>query len=150
MSTAHSKPFYKRPLLWVLAAVVIVLAIAIGSSGSGPVTAAGDPQTPGSSSVGPSQPNNPLSDDSWTVGDVVPHKDEFMTTVTARILNGAPEERSAFFTMSVFDANGALLGSLSGAANNVGPSETATVELLATDDIAGDPAGWSYELQADW
>ncbi|WP_211202853.1 hypothetical protein [Geodermatophilus dictyosporus] len=157
------KSIYKRVWFWLLAGLaVIIIAAAAGGGGDGETSAA-DPTTPtaeqpadsGGSAAEPPAPapapappqDDPLEDDGWVLGEVQVETG-LVNSLTARITNNESSTRSAFFTITVLGPDGSLVGSAVGAANDVEAGVTATVTLLSSEDLEGDPATFTYELQS--
>jgi hypothetical protein len=70
------------------------------------------------------------------------------SSVTARITNTESKSRSGLLQITIFDASGARIGQVAGAANDVAAGSTATVTFIGTTDtFPGDPATYTYELQ---
>jgi hypothetical protein len=156
------KPIYKRVWFWLLVGIaVIIIAANSGGDEDGGTTAA-DPSQPaaeqpadsgGSTAESPApapEPapqDDPMEDDGWVLGEVQVETG-LINSLTARITNNENSTRSAFFTITVLGPDGSLVGNATGAANDVEPGVTATVTLLSSEDLEGDPATFTYELQS--
>lgn len=90
-----------------------------------------------------------MSDGGWILSDVQADPSQFGTAFTGRVTNTEDQTRTGLFTLTVF-SDGQRIYQTSGSANDVEPHQTATVTFVgATEDLPGDPAGWTYEFQSD-
>lgn len=57
--------------------------------------------------------------------------------VVGEITNNDSTEHSAMLKATFYDANGKILGTASGAVNDLAPGDTKTFNLLTSDDVSG-------------
>lgn len=97
----------------------------------------------------PAAPADPLTDNGWTASQIAVTTEYGYTSVEARLTNGGDSVQTAMFTLTAFDPAGAMVGSVTGSASDVEAGSTATVRFVAADELPGDPATWTWELQVD-
>jgi hypothetical protein len=152
-TTSARKPLYKRGWFWLIVAVIVIAAIA-SSQGSDDGATGATPSTGGPQSSAPAaeQPaaDDPLSDDGWTVSDIQIETTAIGPSISGRVTNNEDETRTGVWTLTVF-SNGQRVYDAMGSASDVEAGSTATVTFVGTsqDEIAGDPATFTYELQSD-
>lgn len=168
------KPIYKRAWFWVaVVAALLIIGIAAGQGGdndgeTSATTATGRTGQPAESTtasksseapattapepepVEPSPAEDPLTDNGWTASDIQVEQSEFGTSITARIKNNEATTRTGIWTLTVF-SGGQRIHNATGSASDVEPGQTATVTFIGTtEQLPGDPATYTYELQSDF
>ena len=151
----------------VLSLLAIILSIAISSAFASSVndaindapslpadvsaSGAGDSTDNGqSSSAQPATASDPLSDGGFTASDIQVEDGSLGTSITARVTNTDTTSRSGLFTLTIFDADKNRIGETQGSVNELEAGQTATVTFIGTtDELPGDPATYSYQLQTD-
>ena len=114
--------------------------------------AALDAEASANADPGAGDDGDPLSDGGWTASDVQVEVTQFGTSITGRITNTDAASRSGIFTLTIFDAAGARIGETQGSVSDVEAGGTATVTFIgmtSTEQLPGDPATYTYELQND-
>lgn len=120
-------------------------------SGSPPATETSPGETtssPEPTSAAPTSSTDELTDDDWVVDSVDLSADALdQFSGTAQLRNTADRSRSAVFTLTAFvgtDQVATLLGTVA----DVGAGQTATSQLLSTDDFVAGP--YRFELSVDF
>ena len=125
-----------------LAAVPLVLLLAAcgaaTDAGSAPATVPASPAA--------SKATTPAASGDWKFAQVTVKTTYGVAMGTMRATNITGDKRSGLFTVTAFDKGGKVLGTLSGAANDVAANTTVTVQLLGTDALKG---AVRYEVQVD-
>jgi hypothetical protein len=114
-----------------------------------PSPAATTPVTPAAPSDSAAPEPAVLSDGSFTSTQPVLSDALGSFGGTGRVTNTSDAEKSGIFTYTLFKA-GQQVGSMQGAANAVGAGETATVQLISTDDYADGVDKVEFQVDAEY
>lgn len=137
--------------LWVLliVAAIVVVGIIVSSGGDDSTSVAAGIDAAPTSGASPTAQDDPLEDGGWVASDIQVKREQFGTSITARIQNTEDHSRTGVFTLTVF-SGGQRIYEAMGSANDVEAGSTATVTFVGTtDDLDGDVASYTYELQND-
>lgn len=166
------QPKARRRWPWVVGAgVLLLIGVAAVTGGgddtatrvadvvtTGPAAPSGEgaglaPKAPAEKAPAPAAPapvqDDPLSDGVWSASQLTPSTAYGTTSVTARVTNTGDTTRTAMLTLTAFDPAGVMVGTATGSTTDVEAGGTATVQFFSMDELPGDPAGWSWELQVD-
>ena len=141
MNTNHSKPWYKKWWVWLI--IVIVLIGAGGAAGNKSntenVTNSNSDKTSTSngSTSDSNQKTEPVKEKMTIKNSTVTDKGYGMTQVDGEITNNDTGKHSATLKATFYAADGKIMGTASGAVNDVAPGETKTFSLMSTDNISG-------------
>jgi hypothetical protein len=111
-----------------------VLLAGCGSTGGGSTPVETKP-VGGTSADADGSSAAPAESGDWKFSKVVSKTAYGTTTATMRATNTTGDRRSAFFTVTYFNKAGDILGTASGAANDVPANKTVTVQLISTDNV---------------
>lgn len=149
---SSAKPFYKRPWFIILAIIALIIIVASAAGGSGDGDSPRSEATTGTSVSEPSESapaapaaDDPLTDDDWTLADVIMGTNPYISSATARVVNNDDSTRTTSLTLTAF-VDGKVVGSASGFVTDAEAGSTSTVEFFFTEDLPDAPL--TYELQA--
>ena len=149
---SSAKPFYKRPWFIILAVIALIIIVASAAGGSGDGDSPRSEATTGTSVSEPSESapaapaaDDPLTDDDWTLADVIMGTNPYISSATARVVNNDDSTRTTSLTLTAF-VDGKVVGSASGFVTDAEAGSTSTVEFFFTEDLPDAPL--TYELQA--
>lgn len=98
------------------------------------------------SSKAPAPKDAVYSDQYVSVSNVKVNKNSFGTTVLMEVTNVNAQTVSGILSVTFYDSTGAIMGTASGAVNELAPGATKTAQLIGTQDFSGYA---SYKVQAD-
>jgi|GEM_PF-3134513 len=130
------KPWYKRVWVWVIV-VIVLLAIGGGASGDkGTNTGASKPKVSNADTSTPAAPES--AKEKLTISNsVFQDKSYGLYQVDGEATNHDNVKHSATIKATFYDANGKIMGTASGAVNDIEPGQTKTFTLVGTDKVAG-------------
>jgi hypothetical protein len=129
----------KRAIIGLVSVGVLLAGCGASSSGGGssPVETqpVGGASTPASSAPAADSSSPAAESGDWKFSKVVSKSNYGLLTATVRATNITGEKRSGMFTVTYFNKAGDVLGTATGAANDVPANKTVTVQLISGDDI---------------
>ena len=137
MKEHQSKPWYKKWWVWVIVVVVLIgLGGAAGNkSNTENVTNSNSDKTSTSNS---SSSSTETAKEKMTIkNSTVTDKGYGMNQVDGEITNNDSGKHSATLKATFYAADGKIMGTATGAVNDVAPGETKTFSLMTTDSISG-------------
>jgi len=147
-------------LLIIIGAVGSALSGNKGTTSSGSssspaapaTTAAAAPSKPAASTPAKAPAQGAMTDQGWTLVDVGTIADDGVGQFGAnhvRIRNDNTDAKTATFTITL-TKSGQVVGTLSGAANQVAPGKTVTVMMVSTDKFAKGPYQVEFQVNASF
>lgn len=137
MNTKDKKPVFKKWWFWVIVVVVLIgLGGAAGNkSNTENVTNSNSDKTSTSNS---SSSSTETAKEKMTIkNSTVTDKGYGMNQVDGEITNNDSGKHSATLKATFYAADGKIMGTATGAVNDVAPGETKTFSLMTTDSISG-------------
>lgn len=133
------KAWYKKWWVWVL----IVIVISIGASAAGnksntdTVPNSNSDKTNSSDRSDTTNKTESTKEKLTIKNSVASDKGYGLTQVNGEVTNNDSIQHSATLKATFYDANGKILGTASGAVNDLAPGETKTFSLTSADKIEG-------------
>jgi hypothetical protein len=141
MNTKESKPWYKKWWVWLIIILVLVGAgsAAGNKSNTEHVTNSSSDKTTTapSSKTEPAPKAEPVKEKMTIKNSTVTDKSYGIHQVDGEITNNDTGKHSATLKATFYSADGKIMGTASGAVNDVAPGETKTFSLMSTDSISG-------------
>lgn len=139
MNTKDKKPVFKKWWFWVIVVVVLIgLGGAAGNkSNTENVTNSNSDKTSTSNSSSSSSSTETAKEKMTIKNSTVTDKGYGMNQVDGEITNNDSEKHSATLKATFYAADGKIMGTATGAVNDVAPGETKTFSLMTTDSISG-------------
>ncbi len=139
MNTKDKKPVFKKWWFWVIVVVVLVgLGGAAGNkSNTENVTNSNSDKTSASNSSSSSSSTETAKEKMTIKNSTVTDKGYGMNQVDGEITNNDSGKHSATLKATFYAADGKIMGTATGAVNDVAPGETKTFSLMTTDSISG-------------
>ena len=139
MNTKDKKPVFKKWWFWVIVVVVLVgLGGAAGNkSNTENVTNSNSDKTSASNSSSSSSSTETAKEKMTIKNSTVTDKVYGMNQVDGEITNNDSGKHSATLKATFYAADGKIMGTATGAVNDVAPGETKTFSLMTTDSISG-------------
>ena len=137
MKEHQTKPWYKRFWVWLIIVIVLIgLGGAAGNkSNTENVTNSNSDKT--STSNSPSSSTETAKEKMTIKNSTVTDKGYGMNQVDGEITNNDSGKHSATLKATFYAADGKIMGTATGAVNDVAPGETKTFSLMTTDSISG-------------
>jgi hypothetical protein len=134
----------KKVLLWVggiFIVLMIIGALSSGKNGNTDTQPAGNTNTQSNGSTDSGSPAPEASTapqkEKITLSNATYKSEYGTTTVIGEATNNDTVKHSMFLKATFYDANKKLLGTASGAVNEIAPGDTKTYTLMGTDDVSG-------------
>lgn len=139
MNTKDKKPVFKKWWFWVIVVVVLIgLGGAAGNkSNTENVTNSNSDKTSTSNSSSSSSSTETAKEKMTIKNSTVTDKGYGMNQVDGEITNNDSGKHSATLKATFYAADGKIMGTATGAVNDVAPGETKTFSLMTTDSISG-------------
>ncbi len=140
MNTKESKPWFKKWWVWL---IIVVVLIGIGGatgnkSNTETVTNSNSDKTSTSNTTTDTTAKAETVTEKMTIkNSVVTDKGYGMNQVDGEITNNDTGKHSATLKATFYAADGKIMGTATGAVNDVAPGETKTFSLMTTDSISG-------------
>lgn len=139
MKERQTKPWYKRFWVWLIIVIVLIgLGGAAGNkSNTENVTNSNSDKTSTSNSSSSSSSTETAKEKMTIKNSTVTDKGYGMNQVDGEITNNDSGKHSATLKATFYAADGKIMGTATGAVNDVAPGETKTFSLMTTDSISG-------------
>ena len=139
MNTKDKKPVFKKWWFWVIVVIVLIgLGGAAGNkSNTENVTNSNSDKTSTSNSSSSSSSTETAKEKMTIKNSTVTDKGYGMNQVDGEITNNDNGKHSATLKATFYAADGKIMGTATGAVNDVAPGETKTFSLMTTDSISG-------------
>jgi hypothetical protein len=128
------KPMWKRWWFWAL--TVIVLAV-ISSSASGNKDSNTQTVTADQSPAATTATATPKTETLTITNSTYTAQGSGLYKVDGEVKNNDSSEHSATLKATFYDADGKIMGTASGAVNNIAAGDTKTFTLIGTDKVSG-------------
>lgn len=139
MNTKDKKPVFKKWWFWVIVVIVLIgLGGAAGNkSNTENVTNSNSDKSSTSNSSSSSSSTETAKEKMTIKNSTVTDKGYGMNQVDGEITNNDSGKHSATLKATFYAADGKIMGTATGAVNDVAPGETKTFSLMTTDSISG-------------